>query len=147
MNKIMIVMILLIKCSSIKSQGLSRTKMSKREFQGLSRPWKRTVKIPRVFKGFQDGMNHVFYYGFCTFLHCCHHFNPSLCCVTTFQLSYSSVSKPCCLLECYPNRVALVEVQLYWLYQDSIILSKEGHKINSFPAALNKGSHLRNDIW
>ena len=25
-------------CSSIKIQGLSRTKMSKREFQGLSRP-------------------------------------------------------------------------------------------------------------
>ena len=38
MNKIMIVMMLLIKCSSIKIQGLSRTKMSKREFQGLSRP-------------------------------------------------------------------------------------------------------------
>ena len=38
MNKTIIEMMLLIKCSSIKIQGLSRTKMSEREFQGLSRP-------------------------------------------------------------------------------------------------------------
>ena len=36
---------LLIRCSLIKIQGLSRTKMNEREFQGLSRPWKTTFKI------------------------------------------------------------------------------------------------------
>ena len=35
---ILTVMMLLIRCSSIKIQGLSRTKMNKRDFQGLSRP-------------------------------------------------------------------------------------------------------------
>jgi len=47
MNKTIIVTMLVIKCSSIKIQGLSRTKMNEREFQGLE---KGLLK----FKGFQD---------------------------------------------------------------------------------------------
>ena len=42
-NKTIIVTMLIIKCSSIKIQGLSKTKMNEREFQGLLK-----------FKGFQD---------------------------------------------------------------------------------------------
>ena len=34
------------KCSSIKIQGLWRTKMNEGEFQGLSRPWKRMRTNP-----------------------------------------------------------------------------------------------------
>ena len=44
-TKILTVTMLLIRCSLIKIQGLSRTKMNEREFQGLSRPRKTTFKI------------------------------------------------------------------------------------------------------
>jgi len=53
----------------------------------------------------------VFYYGTCidcTFLCRCCSFNPSLCCLSPFLLSYVAVSRPCCLLEFYPNRVSFM---------------------------------------
>ena len=41
----------------------------------------------------------VFYNCICAFLcHCCS-FNPSLCCLSSFLLSYVAVSRPYCLLE------------------------------------------------
>ena len=40
----------------------------------------------------------VFYYNV-FFLYRCRIFNPSLCCLSPFLLSYVTVSRPCCLLE------------------------------------------------
>ena len=41
----------------------------------------------------------VFYCCICACLHCCHSFNPSLCCLSPFHLSYVAVSRPCRLSE------------------------------------------------
>ena len=41
----------------------------------------------------------VFYYFICTFLCCCHCFNPSLCHFLPFLLSCVAVSRPCPLSE------------------------------------------------
>jgi len=41
----------------------------------------------------------VFYYCICTCLCRCHSFNPSLCHLSPFHLSYVAVSRPCCLSE------------------------------------------------
>ena len=50
----------------------------------------------------------IFHYCIITFLcHCCR-FNPSLCCLLPFHLSYVTVSRQCRLWEFYPNRASLV---------------------------------------
>ena len=38
-------------------------------------------------------------------------FNPSLCCLSPFLLSYVAVSRPCCLTEFYPDKPSY-----YYLY-------------------------------
>ena len=50
----------------------------------------------------------LFFYCLCAFLCRCHCFNPSLCHLSPFLLSYVAVSRPCCLLEFYPN-MGLIE--------------------------------------
>ena len=83
----------------------------------------------------------VFYYCICNFLcRChCHSFDLSLCHFLSFLLSCVAVSRPCCLLELYPNMassgpqyldpVLLLLVSeilniMYFLYLDhSVILS------------------------
>ena len=45
----------------------------------------------------------VFYYCICAFLCYCHSFNPSLCCLSQFLLSYVAVSAHFCLSEYYPD--------------------------------------------
>ena len=44
----------------------------------------------------------LLYLRFC----CCHSFNPSLCRLSPFLLSYVTISRPYCLLEFYPNRAS-----------------------------------------
>ena len=36
----------------------------------------------------------------------CHSFNPSLCCLSPFLLSYVTISRPYCLLEFFPHRAS-----------------------------------------
>ena len=48
----------------------------------------------------------VFYYCISALLCPCGSFNLSLCRLLKFQLPYLAVSKPCCLLEFYPERAS-----------------------------------------
>ena len=48
----------------------------------------------------------VFSYCICVFLCRCHSFNPFLCRLSAFLLSYVTVSRPCRLSEFYRNSVA-----------------------------------------
>ena len=48
----------------------------------------------------------VFYYCISAFLCPCRFSKPSLCRLSKFQLSYLAVSKPCRLLELYPERAS-----------------------------------------
>ena len=50
----------------------------------------------------------VFYYCIWDFRCCCRRFNPSLCCLSPFPLSYVAVSRPCRLCEFYPNRALIL---------------------------------------
>ena len=85
-------------------------------FTSLMRPSKRGYIRP--WSEFQNLLFHVYwgrshvaigilllylYFSLC----CCRGFNPSLCHLLPFLLSYVTVSRPCCLSEFYLNRVII----------------------------------------
>ena len=99
----------LVKIALVKTQP--RASISEVLFRGLRSTSLVWISEPVISCIEGEAMSlSVSYYCICAFLSHCYSFNPSLCHLSPFLLSYVAVARPCHFSQFYPNRASYVAI-------------------------------------